>query len=275
MGFFAVLPRRSRFEDTGAMEKNLVYVVAMAGLGSRFERAGYKIPKYMISAAGATLLEHSLLSLPLEPAKKIVFVALRLHQEWYGLEDFINSSLCRVAGGASLRPPLEIILIEAPTRGQAETVMRARPSVPAGSELAIYNIDTRFNSDTLLEKLSNREKKLDGVIGSFRLKDKDEKWSFARLGPDGAVDLTAEKKQISDNALTGLYHFTRAEDFFSAASEAFSSGDREAGEFYVAPLYNPLIAAGRKFVLDEARSMIPLGTPEDIERIALHGFTGR
>lgn len=254
------------------MRKNLVYVIAMAGLGTRFERAGYKLPKYMISAAGATLFEHSLHSLPLEPAKKIVFVALKSHQDDYGLEEFINSSLSKLAGGADLRPPLEIILLDTPTRGQAETVMKARAAVSAGAELAVYNIDTRFNSDTLLEKLSNSEKKLDGVIGSFRLSAKDEKWSFARLGPDGAVTMTAEKKQISNNALTGFYHFTSADDFFNAASEAVFTGNKQAGEFYVAPLYNSLIAAGRKFVLDEARSMIPLGTPEDIERIVSHGF---
>ena len=77
--------------------------------------------------------------------------------------------------------------------------------------------------------------------------------------------------QISDNALTGLYHFTDARDFFSAAAEALAKGGTEAGEFYVAPLYNKLIAAGRKFVLDEARLLVPLGTPEDLDRLASNG----
>ena len=36
------------------MKKNLVYAVAMAGLGTRFTRAGYVLPKYMLRAAGAT-----------------------------------------------------------------------------------------------------------------------------------------------------------------------------------------------------------------------------
>ena len=75
------------------MKKNLVYAVAMAGLGTRFTRAGYALPKYMIRAAGATLFEHSLRSLPLEPARKLVFIALKEHQETYGLEGFIASAL--------------------------------------------------------------------------------------------------------------------------------------------------------------------------------------
>ncbi|PIU19194.1 MAG: hypothetical protein COT18_08795 [Elusimicrobia bacterium CG08_land_8_20_14_0_20_59_10] len=247
------------------MSKNLVYALAMAGLGTRFSRAGYVQPKYMIRAAGATLFSHSLRSLPLEPARKIIFIALKEHQERYGLEKFITTELDAICGGHDFRPELEIILLDAPTRGQAETVLKAKDAVPPGSELAIYNIDTKFASDTLLDKLVSDEKK-DGVLGSFRLSAKDPKWSFARLGPGGIVEEVAEKVQISGNALTGLYHYTQASDFFSAAAEAVSAG--AAGELYVAPLYNKLVAAGRKFVLDEARSITPLGTPEDVERLA-------
>ena len=251
------------------MGKDLVYAIAMAGLGTRFSRAGHTLPKYMLRAAGATLFEHSLKSLPLEPARKIVFIALKEHQERYGLESFITSALDGLCGGAAFRPDLEIILLDAPTRGQAETVLKAKDAVPPGSGLAIYNIDTGFVSGSLLEKLTGPGKK-DGVLGSFKLRVKDEKWSFASLAPDGTVSATAEKIQISDNALTGLYHFTDARDFFTAAGEALAKGRVSAGEFYVAPLYNALIAAGRKFVLDEARRLIPLGTPEDVERLDAH-----
>jgi choline kinase len=35
----------------------------MAGLGSRFRKAGYNVPKYMIEAKGKTLFEWSMISL--------------------------------------------------------------------------------------------------------------------------------------------------------------------------------------------------------------------
>jgi len=253
------------------MKKNLVYAVAMAGLGTRFARAGYALPKYMLPVEGATLFEYSLGSLPLEPARKIIFIALKEHQERYGLEAFISSALDRLCGGAAFRPDFELVLLAAPTRGQAETVMKAKDAVPPGCELAIYNIDTRFASATLLEKLAGPGKK-DGVLGSFKLKVADPKWSFAKLGPDGLVSAVAEKIQISDNALTGLYHFTDAGDFFSAAAAALAAP--LPGEHYVAPLYNTLIAAGRQFVLDEVGSLTPLGTPEDVERLTAYDRKG-
>lgn len=242
----------------------------MAGLGERFLRAGYILPKYMIEAGGATLFEHSVRSLPLEPAGKIVFIALRAHQAEFGLEKFISDAMARVCGGAALRPEIEIVLLDAPTRGQAETVLKARSAVPAGAGLGIYNIDTRFESDTLAARLSGPGKR-DGVIGSFKLSAKDPKWSFAQTGPGGIVTRTAEKVQISANALTGFYHFTDAADFFGIAEKAIAQGDAPAGEFYVAPMYNALIAAGKEFVLDEVKRLVPLGTPEDVRKLSPDG----
>ncbi|TOH10549.1 capsular biosynthesis protein, partial [Vibrio parahaemolyticus] len=37
-------------------------VIPMAGMSSRFFKAGYKLPKYMLEAHGKSLFEHSLRS---------------------------------------------------------------------------------------------------------------------------------------------------------------------------------------------------------------------
>lgn len=244
------------------------YAVAMAGQGKRFSSAGYVLPKFMIEAAGRTLFEHSVFSLPLHLAAKIIFIALREHEEKYGLRNFIEAKL---AGALPPGAGWELLLLDAPTGGQAETVLAAKDLVPAGADLAIYNIDTRFNSPALAARLADPAAKLDGVLGGFKLSGQDAKWSFAALGPDGLVTRTAEKQQISDNALTGFYHFTRAGDFFQAAEEGLAAGPGQGGEHYVAPLYNRLIARGRRFTLDLAPELTPLGTPLDVERLAANG----
>ncbi len=235
----------------------LCFAVAMAGRGLRFSRAGFTVPKYMIEAGGRTLFERSVLSLPLDLADKTYFLALREHERDFGLSSFIAGKL----GGAR---PWELVLLDGPTRGQAETVLKLRGLVPPDSGLGIYNIDTAFRSATLAARLADPAARRDGVIGAFRLEAEDPKWSFARTGPDGLVTETAEKRQISRQALTGFYHFSRAEDFFSAAERAVGAGATSGGEYYVAPLYNGLIAAGKEFVLDQVDELVPLGTPEDV-----------
>lgn len=44
--------------------KKMNMIITMEGLGIRFRRAGYKMPKYMIEARGKTLFEWSMDSLP-------------------------------------------------------------------------------------------------------------------------------------------------------------------------------------------------------------------
>jgi NDP-sugar pyrophosphorylase family protein len=254
------------------MKRKLTYIIPMAGLGARFLKAGYALPKYMLRVNGATVFEHALSSLPLEQAENLVFVALRSHQEELGLTNFIDGALKRLPAGLPAGIKRELVLLEKPTSGQAETVMKARGAVPPGAELAIYNIDTYFRSATLAAALGDPVKKRDGIIGAFTLKERDPKWSFAALRPDGTVAATAEKEQISENALTGFYHFTDADGFFRAAGAALASGLKTHGELYVAPLYNALIAEGLRFTLDRAGVIVPLGTPEDLKKAEDHAF---
>ena len=75
----------------------------------------------------------------------------------------------------------------------------------------------------------------------------------------------AEKKRISDWCSTGLYHFTRARDFVTEARAMIAADDRVNNEFYVAPVYNRLIAQGREVRLDVADEVWVLGTPEDLQ----------
>jgi dTDP-glucose pyrophosphorylase len=239
---------------------NIHYVITMAGLGRRFTEAGFTRPKYMLEAAGRTLFEHALFSLPLELSAKIYFIALKEHQAAFGLKEFMERALSPVLPASAW----ELVPLDAPTRGQAETALAVKDLVPPGAQLAIYNIDTCFLSPTLPGRLADAEARRDGVIGAFKLDRPDAKWSFARTGAGGTVTETAEKRQISDNALTGFYHFSRAEDFFNAAERAVRDGSTTRGEFYVAPLYNELIASGRSFVLDTAEKLVPLGTPEEV-----------
>ncbi|MBU2529763.1 MAG: glycosyltransferase family 2 protein [Elusimicrobia bacterium] len=245
----------------------LNFVIPMAGLGSRFAEAGYAQPKFMICAGERTLFEYSLLSLPLEIASKVIFIALREHEDKFQVTSFIKEKFNKLTVKMNGKVECEIVLLDKPTGGQAQTALLARDFIDGSDEIAIYNIDTFFKSKTLKYLLTNSQSKLDGVIGAFPLKEKDAKWSFAKTNNFGIVTQTAEKIQISDNALTGLYHFTRASDFFKVASESVENNDKNRGEFYIAPLYNKLIESGKKFTLDMVDVIVPMGTPEEVSEI--------
>ena len=63
--------------------KKLDIVITMAGLGSRFRKLGYNLPKYMIEAKGKTLFEWSMISLEgfKEIVNQYIFIVMNDNEE--------------------------------------------------------------------------------------------------------------------------------------------------------------------------------------------------
>ena len=108
----------------------------------------------------------------------------------------------------------------------------------------IYNADT-FCPTTLADTLARWGDRVDGSLDVFCAPG--DKWSFARTDDTGRVLETAEKQAHFRVGHTGLYYFRRGRDFVRHADAMIAANDRSGGEFYVAPIYNRLIARGRRY----------------------------
>ena len=228
-------------------------VMPMAGRGSRFAEVGYSLPKPLIDVRGRPMYAWAMDSLPLELARRVIFVCLEEHLQDLRLREDIRTRY------AALDPI--IISLSKVTEGQACTVLEAREWIDTAEPLIIYNADT-FCTTNLRSVLRELPADVDGVIGVFHATG--DKWSFARVNEHGDVVETAEKRRISDWATTGLYHFSRGADFVAHTDAMIAANERVQNEFYVAPVYNRLIAAGGKVRIDVAREVWGLGTPEDL-----------
>ena len=219
----------------------------MAGLSRRFAEAGYTRPKYMLEAHGRTLFDQAVLSFA---AYFVNLPFLFVARDVAGTADFVRAR-CTALGIADAR----VVTLDAPTRGQAETVALGLDAAGVGGQepLTIFNIDT-FRPGFAFPGF---EQPVDGFLETFV--GEGDNWSFVRpatKGGDRAAE-TSEKRPISRFCCTGLYHFARASLFSEAYGTAAALPDDrlEAGELYVAPLYNALIGAGR----DIRFSVVPRG----------------
>lgn len=228
-------------------------VVPMAGRGARFVEAGYSLPKPLIPVRGRPMYSWAVDSIPTSVIGSLVFVGLREHLGAGGLEADIHERYDH------LDPT--IVAIGEVTGGQACSVLEARSHVDPTAPLIVYNADTVCVTD-LEETLARIGPEVSGVIGVFEAEG--DHWSFVRTDERGHVLETAEKRRISGLATTGLYHFTRAGDFLDAADRMVADEDTVNGEYYIAPLYNRLLAAGGVVLTDRARSVVVLGTPEEL-----------
>lgn len=233
----------------------MTIVITMAGSGSRFRNAGYTIPKYQIEVKKHTLFHWSMCSLAACGSRNYVFVVRKEDHA----SDFILTE-CERLGIQG-----EIVEIDRLTSGQAETAMLAAPYWNPKESLLIYNIDTYVEAGYIREA----DFRGDGFIPCFAAEG--DHWSFVKLNKAGEAVEVREKKRISGNCSIGAYYFATAELYRQLYEEYYLRDEAEldAGERYIAPLYNYLVTKkqGKVYISTiPAQYVHVLGTPEEVEQ---------
>ena len=103
---------------TATREFPLNIVIPMAGLGSRFQQAGYTVPKPLIDVRGRPMYAWAADSLPLEFASRLIFILLSSQPEFPQLRADILRRYAK-------HNPI-VLDVPALTAGQAITVLRAK-----------------------------------------------------------------------------------------------------------------------------------------------------
>lgn len=236
-------------------------VIPMAGLSSRFKKAGYQQPKFMLLAKDRTLFEHSVLSFEnYFKTEHFIFIARKEN----GIKDFITEK-CRVLGIEDYR----VIFLSKETKGQAETVYKGLKSsgAEADESLTIFNIDTFRPGYKYPSEFDVRT--IDGYLETFI--GTGENWS--NVVPldrsKKTVRYTAEKMNISEYCCTGLYYWRRSADFERIFEKYVSSeiDSMQGGEYYIAPMYNLMIGEGKdiRFSVVDREDVVFCGVPSEYE----------
>ena len=245
-------------------DKNIDVVITMGGLGSRFRKAGYTVPKYMIEAKGKTLFEWSLISLEGYQDRVDKYVFLAMEDPAVDVEGFVRGK-CAELGIENY----ELILLDHLTDGQATTALLANQYWDPAHALLVYNIDTYVEAG----EMNWQELKGDGFIPCFQAPG--DHWSFVRLDDEGRVVEIKEKQRISPYCTLGAYYFRTCQLYEDLYHEYYDvpRDDLVNGEKYIAPLYDYLLSKGGDiYISDIAPERVHvLGTPEELEAFLKEG----
>ena len=226
-------------------------IITMAGLGSRFRKAGYNCPKYMIVANGKSLFEWSMDSL-LDyntTTAKYIFIVRK--------EDSAKDFIVKKMKNYHIRS-IEIIEIDYLTDGQATTALIGVEKCNPNDEILIFNIDTYIEPYSL----KKNQLKGDGHIPCF--KADGTHWSFVKEENGKVVDVV-EKVRISDNCSLGAYYFKSASLFREIYNDFYSNSEQKS-EKYIAPMYKHMLNKGLEvtFSVVDYHSVHVLGTPDEL-----------
>jgi NDP-sugar pyrophosphorylase family protein len=229
-------------------------VVPMGGGGKKFTERGFTFPKPLVEIDGRPMIELVVENLrPSEP-HRFTFVCRQEHLQAFALRDVLEL----------IAPGCNVVSMPAATAGALCSVLLAAEFLSSDHELLVANADQQVDVGIDAFLAGARRGGWDGYVMTFP--STHPKWSFVRLEGDLVV-ATAEKRPISQHATVGLYYFRQAMMLLDGAERMLEKNASVDGQFYVCPVYNELILAGRRVShYPIAREqMHSLGTPEDLE----------
>ena len=229
------------------MKPNIL--VPMAGLGSRFIKEGFKVPKQLINIKDKHLIDISLDCLDYEGCNLIFVVRDET------VYNFHMDELLRKKFGDDIK----VVILDKLTDGSVCSCLFAEEYIDNDAPLIIHTLDIEFEpkfDSHLMNKLNG-----DGLLLTF--KSNSSNYSYAKVDKNGFVTETAEKKAISNNACVGIYGFKKGSDFCKYAREMIERDLRTKNEFYISPLYNLLIEDGKKILTEPVDKMHVFGTPDE------------
>lgn len=239
-----------------------MFVIPMAGLSSRFFKAGYVKPKYQLLLPNKlTMFEWAVKSFEeYFQTDSFIFIVRNV----YETEEFVEK-MCLNLGIVNFN----IVVLDKETRGQADTVYLGLKEIEnkidiSSEELYIFNIDSYRHEF----KKPDISKKCDGYLEVFE--GEGDHWSFIEISDNKRVIRTTEKERISNLCSDGLYYFKSVKKYLNLVEKGIEENNFVRGELYIAPLYNLLIQDGSdiKYNLIDRADIDFCGTPAEFMDIS-------
>ncbi len=233
------------------IDSKLNILIPMAGLGSRFAKAGFTFPKPLIEVKNKPMIQWVVESLNI--TGKYIFIIQKEHQQKFNIKSVLKT----------LVKGCEIIELDKITEGAACTTLLAEKFINNSNPLIIANSDQYIEWNSSKTMYDFTSKKFDGGILTF--KSIHPKWSYAKcIKNSNIVKEVAEKKVISENATAGIYYWSKGSDYVKYSKQMIKNNVRVNNEFYVCPVFNEAIKDKKKITISHIEKMSGLGTPEDL-----------
>lgn len=246
--------------------RDLHIILAMAGRGSRFAKAGFTTPKPLIKVDGKPMFMKALSSLDGVEAKKHYTIIIRAeHDKEYDLSAQLKDVL----------PQANVVSSDEQPTGALRDAYRAKPHLKPDEGIVLLDCDLWFHSQPYYEMVQDSLSGKSDIAGGLLTFEADNpRYSYAEIDENWMVSRTAEKEVISNRAITGAYYIANTQTFIKAADELLGQPlTDKMPEYYISHIYNVLLGQGGKIKATPVEQFASFGTPEELKTYEAKGDT--
>lgn len=227
----------------------------MNGLGNRFSRENYGLPKPLIPVLGKPMLFWLLDNLNLKPVNSIIMPYTSLLDNY----NFQSQLLERYPD-----VNFQFIPLSYSTRGAAETIQIALQTLDQADLLynfMLMDCDTFYFQDIVSDyQTSNNPNTI------FYFTDIQDQPIFSYITlQEGQVTDIAEKRRISDFANCGVYCFSSGRLLLDYCNKLLNTQLTVNNEYYVSGIYKKMLEDGMEISSCLVRNFHCVGTPEQLK----------
>lgn len=237
-------------------------VIPMAGLGSRYSKEGYILPKPLIPVSGMPMIIRAIRDMP--KSDKWIFIVRKEHIEKHSIDRLIREEI----------PEAIFVAVDKTTEGQACTCMLAEPHLDPEEPMFIAACDNGYLYDKKRYEKLLADPGIHSILWTFTqqetLRKKPESWGWCVLEDDNVtIQDMSVKKPISDDpyndhAIVATFYFRRSGDFMQASRLMIKENHRINGEFYVDAIPLFMRKLGKRSIIFDVELYVGWGKPSDL-----------
>ncbi|HLD72415.1 MAG TPA: hypothetical protein VJA23_02420 [Candidatus Nanoarchaeia archaeon] len=245
----------------------MVNVIPLAGLGSRFSKEGYVLPKPLIPVSGVPMIIQAIRNMP--PSDKWIFIVRQEHLQEHHIDQIIKSEI----------PKAIIISVNETTLGQANTCLLAQAYLLPDEPMFIAACDNGYVYDSKKYQSLVNNPEISCIVWTFtqmeKMRKSPQSYGWAVLVEDGltirdmSVKVPLSDDPFYDHAVTATFYFRKAKDFIAAANLMINENFQINNEFYVDALPIFINKLGKKSVIFDVEQWICWGTPAELKEYEL------
>ena len=227
----------------------MIIIIPLGGIGERFKKNNYKLPKSFINIFGEPIIHYLLDNLNLD---QIEYVYIPYNKEYatYFFDDMLKNKYPNIK--------FHFFQLLENTRGAAETLNLAIKNLNLIKDTPVLCLDgDNFYTVDIINKWNGNNSLI-----TFEDINDTPIYSYVKLEDNKIIDIV-EKKKISNLACSGAYGFNSIFKLLEFTQYIIDNDITEKGEFYTSIIIKEMIKQDIEFsnISIEKKDWICLGTP--------------